>query len=109
METKNRREFLKSIAIGGTAAGAGLSAASFFLRRTNAKETSQFKRIMFRELGSTGYKVSAIGFGVMNTREPDLIYAAIDSGINYLDTAHYYMKGENEKIIGPTIEEMKAQ
>ena len=93
MGTTNRRDFLKSVAIGGTAAGAGL-----FSRKIYSAETSPFNRMRYRELGSTGCKVTEIGFGVMNTRDADLVNAAIDSGINYIDTAHYYMNGENEKI-----------
>jgi len=55
---------------------------------------------VYRKLGSTNIKVSELGFGAMNTRDPELITAAIDAGINYLDTAHGYMKGVNEEIIG---------
>ena len=38
--------------------------------------------------------------GCMNMRDPELVHAAIDSGINYLDTAYVYMNGQNEEIIG---------
>ncbi|MBT4482332.1 MAG: aldo/keto reductase [Candidatus Latescibacteria bacterium] len=100
MGTTNRRGFLKSVAVGGTAAGAGLAATGLFPRRIYSQGASKFNRVRYRELGSTGCKVTEMGFGVMNNREADLVHAAIDSGINYIDTAHYYMKGENEKIVG---------
>ncbi len=96
METSNRRDFLKS----GTAAGLGFTINGLFSRKTYSEENSDFNRIFYRELGSTGCKVSEIGFGVMNTRDADLVHAAVDSGINYIDTAHYYMKGVNEEIVG---------
>ena len=100
MGTSNRRDFLKNAAIGGTAAGVGLAVAGFFPQRIYSEQSSEFKRLRYRELGSTGCKVTEIGLGAMNTRDSDLVHAAIDSGINYIDTAHYYMKGVNEEIIG---------
>ncbi|MFA6470841.1 MAG: aldo/keto reductase [Candidatus Latescibacterota bacterium] len=99
MEKTNRRIFLKKAAMGSAAAGVGLTVGNIFPRRS-AAEVPEFQRIYYRELGSTGYKASEIGFGAMNTRDPELIHAAIDAGINYLDTAHSYMKGVNEEIIG---------
>ncbi|MFC1693935.1 aldo/keto reductase [Candidatus Latescibacterota bacterium] len=100
MGTSNRRDFLKNVAIGGTAAGVGLTAAGFFPRRIYSEETSEFTRIVYRQLGSSGDKVTEIGFGAMNMRDPELVHAAIDKGINYIDTAHSYMRGENEEVIG---------
>lgn len=98
MKLSNRRNFIKS----GAVAGLGLAAAC------DSKENNTEARkvvetvgdVRYRTLGSTGYKVSEIGFGAMNTRNPELIHAAIDSGINYVDTAHVYMRGVNEEIVG---------
>ncbi|GAF99403.1 unnamed protein product, partial [marine sediment metagenome] len=81
--------------------------AEFFPRRIYSEETSEFNRIVYRDLGSTGYKVTEVGFGVMNTRDADLIIAAIDAGINYIDTAHSYMNGVNEEIIGTIMKTMR--
>jgi aryl-alcohol dehydrogenase-like predicted oxidoreductase len=69
-------------------------------RRTFAQSGDGFHRTAFRELGSTGCKVSEVGFGAMNMRDEELVRAAIDNGINYIDTAHSYMNGENERIVG---------
>jgi predicted aldo/keto reductase-like oxidoreductase len=99
MNTSNRREFLKKAAVSGAAAGAGLTASNLFPNRSEA-QGKDFTRLYFRELGSTGYKATEIGFGAMNTRDAELIHAAIDAGINYLDTAHRYMNGANEEIVG---------
>lgn len=106
METSNRRDFLKNAAIGSAAASVGFS-TGLFPRRIYSEESSGFNRIFYRDLGSTGFKVSEIGFGAMNTRDADLIRAAIDSGINYIDTAHYYMKGVNEEIVGSVMKTMR--
>ena len=74
-----------------------------------------------RNLGSTGIKVSPIGLGCMrlpleggaqgytSSRGADvqagieLIRHAIDSGVNYLDTAFNYLHGESEKVIGKAL------
>ncbi|MBA7544875.1 hypothetical protein ES705_37236 [subsurface metagenome] len=95
MGRSTRRDFLKNIA-GGATVGAGLAAAGVFPRRTVATEETGKHRIAYRPLGSTGFMVSEIGFGEMNMRNPDLVNVAINSGINYIDTAHGYMNGENE-------------
>ena len=100
MEISNRRDFLKNAAIGGTAAGAGFAAMGISSQRVSSQETSGQHELRFRNLGSTGYKVTEIGFGAMNMRDPELVHAVIDSGINYIDTAHSYMGGVNEEIIG---------
>lgn len=96
MGTSNRRNFL----ISGAAASIGFTANELFTRKTYSEETSGFNRIFYRDFGFTGCKVSEIGFGAMNMRDPELVHAAIDKGINYIDTAHSYMKGVNEEIIG---------
>jgi aryl-alcohol dehydrogenase-like predicted oxidoreductase len=53
-----------------------------------------------RPLGKTGFKVSTVGFGAMITRDPEVIRAAVDRGVDYVDTADCYMGGENERIVG---------
>jgi len=98
MTKVNRRAFLEK-SIGSTAtAAAWLAAAGLNPRRIEAQEG--FNRIAYRVLGSTGCKVSEIGFGARNMRDADLVNAAIDHGINYIDTANSYMNGVNEEVIG---------
>jgi predicted aldo/keto reductase-like oxidoreductase len=48
-------------------------------------------------------KLPVINMGVMNSDNPNLIRAALDSGIVLLDTAHAYMGGRNEETIGSVI------
>jgi len=69
-------------------------------RRIFAEESLPFNRIVYRLLGSTGFKVSEIGMGCMNMRDSELVRAALDLGINYFDTAWGYMNGENERVVG---------
>ena len=100
MGPSNRRDFLKNAAIGGTAVSAGLATVGISSQRVFSMERPEHNEPRFRDLGSTGYKVTEIGFGAMNMRDPELVHAAIDNGINYIDTAHSYMRGVNEEIIG---------
>ena len=64
----------------------------------------------YKNLGSTGLKVSRMCLGTMNfgdsTDEAEgikLVHAAIDRGINFIDTADVYWKGKSEEIVGKAI------
>ncbi|MGK0489517.1 MAG: aryl-alcohol dehydrogenase-like predicted oxidoreductase [Candidatus Endobugula sp.] len=59
----------------------------------------------YRLMPKANLKVSEISFGCMsldlkNNGNERLIHAAIESGVNYFDTADLYDKGENERLIG---------
>ncbi len=65
-----------------------------------------------RTLGKTGIKVSPICLGAMmlgSWGNPDheesirIIHAALDSGINFVDTADVYSSGESEEIVGKAL------
>ncbi|GAB1642665.1 aldo/keto reductase [Krasilnikovia sp. MM14-A1259] len=65
-----------------------------------------------RQLGSTGYEVGAIGLGCMgmswayqessrdDDRSVEVIRAAVDLGVTFLDTADIYGDGHNERLLG---------
>ena len=66
----------------------------------------------YRRLGSTGVKVSTHCLGAMMFGEwgnPDhdesirIIHAALDGGINFVDTADVYSAGESETIVGKAL------
>ena len=69
--------------------------------------------VSHRSLGNTGPQVSAIGLGTMGmsdvygtTDEAEAIstiHAAIDGGIDLLDTGDFYGMGHNEMLIGRTL------
>jgi predicted aldo/keto reductase-like oxidoreductase len=97
-----RRDFMKS-----TLAGLG---GFYFLPATAKKEEIRVaqakgkeRKFVFRTLGKTSLKLPVINMGVMNSDNPNLIRAALDSGILLLDTAHGYMGGRNEEVIGSVI------
>jgi aryl-alcohol dehydrogenase-like predicted oxidoreductase len=65
-----------------------------------------------RTFGATGMSVSefALGtmmFGTMGNTDHDecirVIHTAIDAGINFIDTADVYSKGESEEIVGKAL------
>jgi aryl-alcohol dehydrogenase-like predicted oxidoreductase len=65
-----------------------------------------------RNLGRTGVKVSplclgAMMFGAWGNTDHDasvaVIHAALDAGINFIDTADVYSAGESEEIVGKAI------
>ncbi|HUT64117.1 MAG TPA: aldo/keto reductase [Anaerolineae bacterium] len=100
MEKTNRRTFLRTVTTGGASLTAGLTIMTHSTRNVHAQAAKGQNRIVYRTLGSTGFKVSEIGMGCMNMRDSELVRAAIDSGINYIDTAHAYMNGQNEETVG---------
>src|SRR3954470_4089507 len=65
-----------------------------------------------RTLGRTGVKVSplclgAMMFGAWGNEDHDdsvrIIHAALDAGINFVDTADVYSRGESEEIVGKAL------
>jgi len=68
--------------------------------------------IEYRDLGCTGVKVSPLCLGAMmfgawgNTDHDDsisIIHRALDAGINFIDTADVYSRGESEEIVGKAL------
>jgi len=64
----------------------------------------------YRNLGRTGVKVSQLCLGCMmfggKTEAEDsydIIDRAIDAGINFIDTANVYSRGESEKVTGEAL------
>src|ERR1700712_5090674 len=65
-----------------------------------------------RKLGATGINVSPLCLGAMmfgawgNTDHEDsirIIHAALDAGVNCIDTADVYSRGESEEIVGKAL------
>jgi aryl-alcohol dehydrogenase-like predicted oxidoreductase len=75
----------------------------------------------YRKLGNTGLIVSALGLGTMqfggkmdmgNLGQEDttrMIRHALDNGINFIDTADVYSRGESETLIGNAIKGMRSE
>ncbi|MEM9158359.1 MAG: aldo/keto reductase [Verrucomicrobiota bacterium] len=96
-----RREFLKTTAL----AASGL----FALKNVSpAAWAASGDAMPYGPLGRTGVSVSKLGIGTAplgrdNTdvnKASDVIAKAIDNGINYMDTAPNYKRGEAERRLG---------
>lgn len=68
--------------------------------------------MLYRTLGRTGVRVSTLALGAMNfgaigrTTQDEataLVDAAIEAGINVIDTADAYSRGESEEMVGKAI------
>src|SRR5436190_3426263 len=67
----------------------------------------------YRKLGRTGVQYSELCLGAMmfgawgNPDHDDsirIVHAALDAGINFVDTADVYSRGESEEIVGKALE-----
>ena len=66
--------------------------------------------MLYRYMGRNGDRISILGYGCMRFTEKNgkideevarrQILKAIDSGVNYFDTAYYYHAGESESLLG---------
>ncbi|MFC1477327.1 aldo/keto reductase [candidate division KSB1 bacterium] len=73
--------------------------------------------MLYREFGSTGKKISQLGFGAMRLPEVNLngawyvdedkaldaIHHAFRNGVNYIDTAYMYCHGNSEQAVGKAL------
>ncbi|MGV8059265.1 MAG: aldo/keto reductase [Smithellaceae bacterium] len=94
-----RREFLKAGLAGTTSALIGTNAFAHALQYATA-EPFVFPAPVYRILGRTGLKITAISFGAMLTPEAEVMAVAFDHGINYVDTARRYLGGKSEEVVG---------
>jgi len=100
----NRRRFIQSSF--AVAAGLGLTRKNELFGGTKQDAQAEKSKIKdYRILGRTGFKVSDIGFGAGNLSDPALFGAALDAGVNYVDTAEHYARGNSERTIGQTIKD----
>jgi predicted aldo/keto reductase-like oxidoreductase len=88
----SRRDFLKV----GAAAAATLGSGNLL----HAQSTTV---PVYRTLGRTGLKITAVSFGAMLTPEYEVIRAGLDRGINYVDTARRYLGGRSEEIVAKAL------
>lgn len=72
--------------------------------------------MIYRRMGNTGMKISAISLGAWLTYGSDSVEAdiareciqlAIEHGINFIDVANVYARGEAEKVVGQVVKDFK--
>ena len=103
-ETHNeisRRHFVKTVAVAGVAVGVAGSALA---------QESKSGEMIYRTLGNTGEKVSAIGLGGFHIGVPKdeevgirIIRTAIDRGITFMDNCWDYHDGGSEIRMGKAL------
>ncbi len=91
----SRRKFLQ--------AGLALPAAGLVASHYSAGLGQASERVVYRTLGKTGLKVSAVGCGIGLIPDPVVLVRAADLGVNYFDTARMYEKGKSEEIAGAAL------
>ena len=98
-QTTDRRTFLKTSAVAGTSSllATGNLSAKELAQQRGAQGVQSYRR-----LGRTELKISDISFGSsrLRTGEEHLIDHALDRGINYIDSAEGYTRGQSETVIG---------
>lgn len=70
----------------------------------------------YRRLGKIGLQVSAIGLGTnqfggkVRTKEvAAIVHAALDEGVNFIDTANVYQGGRSEETIGVALKDRRER
>jgi predicted aldo/keto reductase-like oxidoreductase len=101
----HRREFIKKLTALGVAAGVaripGLVPHAWAFQGRG--------QIPYRQLGSTGEKVSLVGLGGFHLGRPEeqesirIVRSAIDNGINFLDNSWDYNGGQSEIRMGKAL------
>lgn len=123
----NRRHFLQTAVLTGAAASlAGTNAAQAGPVRTGTGQTGEpelssrtvrnfHPEMPYRRMGRTGVMVSALGFGMLRLpmladgktvdeqQTVDMLRYGIDNGINYVDTARGYLRGQSETAVGKAL------
>ena len=72
--------------------------------------------MQYRHLGRSGLFVSAVGLGTnqfggkVDTKlAAEIIHAAVDAGVNFIDTADVYREGRSETFIGAAIQHLREK
>lgn len=107
MQSRGRRSFIKTGAL--TGASALLPGTAAALSTPSSARPAEVKR--YGRLGRTELQVSDISFGSSRLRsgEEHLVEHAMAAGINYIDTAESYTRGQSETVLGNAIKGRRDQ
>lgn len=74
------------------------------------------RSLEIRSLGTTGMQPTILGFGAASLQSRrskresvDALNAALDAGINHIDTADFYGQGKSEEVIGEVLADRKMR
>ena len=111
----NRRNFLNGLTVGAAVLAArktilGADKSNHKEGRTRAMEQTKNSEMIYRTLGRTGEKVSAIGLGGHHIGRPKdeqegirLVRSAIDRGVTFMDNCWDYNDGVSEVRMGKAL------
>ncbi|MGA9566754.1 MAG: aldo/keto reductase, partial [Candidatus Korobacteraceae bacterium] len=104
----HRRDFLKTATV--AAAGSVASADARSMQSSITTRRPESPNMIYRELGHTGERVSAIGLGgyhIGKQQDPNdsirLVRTAIDRGITFMDNCWDYNGGISEVRMGQAL------
>ncbi len=97
----NRRDFLKNSAFGIVGAGIAGTGTRLIANEIDPHLPSPLKIKAYKKLGRTDFKASDISLGGVTNME--VITAMLDAGVNYIDTAESYARGNSEISMGKAI------
>jgi len=101
----NRRDFVRLGLAGGGAALASASSAETI----KPAEKSPEPKILYRTLGRTKLKVSEVCFGSFGFSASDVFNAALDAGINFVQTCADYEQGNAERAFGKILQKRRKE
>ena len=106
----DRRDFLKTAAVGMAGAATTATGQAQGIASTAVAHRPESTNMIYRELGRTGERVSAIGMGgfhIGKQRDPNesirLLRTAIDRGITFMDNCWDYNGGISEIRMGQAL------
>ncbi len=103
--TYNRREFLSKSAVGvGSLGILDITKTKLFPQNQENQKTNH--KIIYRTLGKTNIKLPIVSMGVMNSNSLSLIKKSYEIGVRHFDTAAWYQRGQNEKIVGQAVKDL---
>lgn len=104
MKNMDRRHFLRCTAAGS--AGLLFPLSLLGKQRNSTLLDSNEADMEVRVLGNTGIKLPILSMGVMRADNPNLVKAALRSGIVHFDTANGYQSGNNEQMLGKVFKDV---
>ncbi|MFW2330943.1 MAG: aldo/keto reductase [Nitrospinota bacterium] len=93
-----RREFFSKTALSALGSIGIITGSTSLAFSSKQKKDGQLRVKSYRPLGKTGLKISDIAFGGGALSSAALLARAVDSGINYVDTAPDY--GRSQRMVG---------
>jgi uncharacterized protein len=99
MPVLNRRSFLRHSIV-----ATGAAAAIPSLPKFPMSDLGESPKTVTRVLGRTGIRLPVVSVGVERS-DAALVKTAVDSGVIHLDTAHTYVNGKNEVMLGGVLKD----